>query len=109
MASAALLVQNETYAVTMSNPATVETTKAFVVPNFTTFDAVWVLNNVTRCIAESCTNSNLGKCATSVRDLDTVRITAGNLTTVSTRLSGYCAMADHSINADIAGPGVRPA
>ncbi|KAK3357771.1 hypothetical protein B0T25DRAFT_567020 [Lasiosphaeria hispida] len=106
MASAALLVQNETYSVDMSNAATVETTESFLVPNFTDFNAVGVLTNVANCITQSCTNSNLGDCATSVRDVNTIRVVARNLVVIATRLSSYCALAKKEINSDIAGPGL---
>ena len=108
MASAALLVQNGTYSVDMSHPPTVETAETFLVPNLTDFNALWVLNNVTACITQSCTSSELGDCATSVRDLIKVKIAPSTLNVIATRLSSYCAMAEHKINPDIAGPGVSP-
>jgi hypothetical protein len=106
MASAALLVQNKTYSVDMLHAPTVATSDMFLVPNLTTFDAVSVLNNVTSCISQSCTSSNLGSCALSVRDLSKVQIVASNLATLASRLISYCAGAENSINSDIAGPGV---
>ncbi|KAK0710854.1 hypothetical protein B0H67DRAFT_646280 [Lasiosphaeris hirsuta] len=106
IASAALLVQNKTYSVDTFDAATVETIESFLVPNLTNFNAVGVLTNVTSCITQSCTSSNLGDCATSVRDINKLHILASNLVAVATRLSSYCAMAKKEINSDIAGPGL---
>ncbi|KAK4158866.1 hypothetical protein QBC43DRAFT_363054 [Cladorrhinum sp. PSN259] len=106
LAAAALLEKNRTIIVDVSNTATAATVEALGIPSLSTFLAVEVLTNVGKCIAASCSQTNLGKCTDGVRAMDTTPVSVSQLQSFSTNLGEYCSSARPEINGDIAGPGV---
>lgn len=109
LASAALLVQNETYSIDRSDAETAQVMEAWQIPDLSTFNATGVLTHVVRCIPESCTIARLGRCSDVVQSLADVEVRVDNLGIISSRLGQYCNGATLEINADIAGPGVSTA
>lgn len=105
LASAALLVQNGTYRVDLSESETTEVMVLWGIPELATFKASDMLSQVTECIAESCVISGL-ECGEDVKGIFQLGVNVDNLNHLSTRLGHYCWGAEMRINPDIAGPGV---
>lgn len=106
LASAALLVQNGTYAVNQSDAETIATTDSWHIPDLSTFNATGVLESLVACIPESCTVSKLGECTDDVENISGVEIRPENLALISSKLGHYCDNTNLETNPDIAGPGV---
>jgi hypothetical protein len=106
LASAALLVQNDTYSVDRSDARTADAIDSWQIPDLSTYNATGIFASVAECIAQSCAVSRPGKCADDVRNLGAVEIKVDDLQTFSSQLQHFCAGTDPRINVDIAGPGV---
>ena len=106
LASAALLVQNGTYAVDIADAETIRTINSWGVPDLATFNATGVLRELAQCLPESCIVSTLGECAEEVRSLGSIEPRAENLEEISSALGHYCDGTQVDIISDIAGPGV---
>lgn len=106
LSATALLVQNGTYRVDLSDAETSKVVDSWGIPTLATFNATGLLSQVNECIAESCVISGLGKCEDDVNRLSQLEINVGSLSRLSSGLDHYCWGIDMRINPDIAGPGV---
>ncbi|KAK3314824.1 hypothetical protein B0H66DRAFT_563724 [Apodospora peruviana] len=108
LASAALLVQNGSYAVNTADSGTAFTISTFDVPDLANFDGSSVLSNITKCISESCNLSKLGTCSPAIQTLSNIIPinTVEHLYTLTSIMGEYCSQTNFQMNGDIAGPGV---
>jgi len=106
LASAALLVQNGTYAVNHADEQTTRAIDSWGIPELSTYNSTDVFRQVAGCLSQSCIVSNLGDCTDDVGRLFNTDITANNLGAITSSLSHYCDRTTVDIDADIAGQGV---
>jgi hypothetical protein len=106
IAAAALLVQNKSCSMDISDTITARTIELLRVPNMTIFNATGFIETVTTCFSASCK----GTCSDVFLDLRSRVINSTNIFAAFAELSHafsvYCSYAELELSSDIAGPGV---